>query len=307
MQLILLTGFLGAGKTTLLQLVMESLSKHKIGVIINEFGDVNVDGQLVARDGVQMAELTNGSIFCACIKDKFVDSLIDMSHRDLEFVIIEATGLADPANMNSILEGITHKVKQPYDYRGSVCVVDAENFMGLYDLLPAIRAQLEFCGAVIINKADLIDETQLKEIIEKLEVVNPRITPYVTSYCRIDITELMNHIDPSLAKLSDPRESTNTVISRPATFIVKGDQSIPYEELKRFAKTLSPQAYRIKGFALTDRGNIEISCVGNQVELLNWEQPISKTDIVVISAVGFKMMSLIISAIGERLKGLLWI
>jgi G3E family GTPase len=307
MQLILLTGFLGAGKTTLLQLVMESLKTHKIGVIINEFGDVNVDGQLIARDGVQMAELTNGSIFCACIKDKFVDSLIDMSHRDLEYVIIEATGLADPANMNAILEGVAHKVKQPYDYRGSVCVVDAENFMGLYDLLPAIRAQLEFCGAVIINKADLIDEKQLKEVIEKLEEVNPKITPYVTSYCRIDITELMNHLDPSLAKRKDPRDSTNTIVSRPATFIVKGDQIIPYEELKRFVRGISPQAYRVKGFAMTDRGNIEISCVGNQVELLPWEQPISKTDIVVISAVGFKMMSLIISAIGDRLKGLLWI
>ncbi len=307
MQLILLTGFLGAGKTTLLQLVMESLKAHKIGVIINEFGDVNVDGLLVARDGIQIAELTNGSIFCACIKDKFVDSLIDMSHRELEFVIIEATGLADPANMNSILDGIAHKVKQPYDYRGSVCVVDAENFMGLYDLLPAIRAQLEFCGAVIINKADLIDETQLKEIIEKLEEVNSKITPYVTSYCRIDITELMKNLDPALAKLSDSRDSTNTVVSRPATFIVKGDQIIPHDELERFVREISPQAYRIKGFAMTDRGNIEISCVGTQVELLSWEQPISKTDIVVISAVGFKMMSLIITAIGNRLKGYLWI
>ena len=307
MQLILLTGFLGAGKTTLLQLVMESLRDHKIGVIINEFGDINVDGQLVARDGIQMAELTNGSIFCACIKDKFVDSLIDMSHRDLEFVLIEATGLADPANMTTILEGISHKVKQPYDYRGSVCVVDAENFIGLYDLLPAIRAQLEFCGAVIINKVDLIDESQLEEIIDKLEEVNPKITPYVTTYCRIDIAELMDHLDPSLAKLSDPRDSTNTVVSRPATFIVKGDQPIPYDELERIVQALSPQAYRIKGFAMTDRGNIEISCVGNQVELLPWNEPVTQTDIVVISAVGFKMMSLIISAIGERLKGLLWI
>lgn len=307
MQLILLTGFLGAGKTTLLQLVMESLSKHKIGVIINEFGDVNVDGQLVQRDGIQMAELTNGSIFCACIKDKFVDSLIDMSHRDLEYVLIEATGLADPANMITILEGIAHKVKQPYDYRGSVCVVDAENFMGLYDLLPAIRAQLEFCGAVIINKADLIDESQLEEIINKLEEVNPRITPYVTSYCRIDIFELMKNLDPSRAKFTDPRDSTNTVVSRPATFIVKGDKIIPYEELERFVRTLSPQAYRIKGFAQTDRGSIEISCVGNHVEFLPWKEPVGQTDIVVISAVGFKMMSLIIAAIGDTLKGLLWI
>jgi len=307
MQLILLTGFLGAGKTTLLQLIMETLRNHKIGVIINEFGDVNVDGQLVARDGIQMAELTNGSIFCACIKDKFVDSLIEMSHRDLEYVLIEATGLADPANMTAILDGISHKVKQPYDYRGSVCVVDGENFMGLYDLLPAIRAQLEFCGAVIINKADLIDEGLLKEVIEKLEEVNPKITPYVTSYCRIDISELIDHLDPEKAKIHDPRDSTNTVISRPATFVVKGDAIIPFEELERFARTLSPQAYRIKGFARTDKGPIEISGVGNQVEFLPWAHELERTDIVVISAVGFKMMSLIIAALGEKLKGLLWI
>lgn len=307
MRLILLTGFLGAGKTTLLQLILESMNNKKIGVIINEFGEINVDGKLIARDGIQMAELSNGSIFCACIKDKFVDSLIEMSHRDLEYVLIEATGLADPANMTAILDGISHKVRQPYDYRGSVCVVDGENFMGLYDLLPAIRAQLEFCGAVIINKADLIDEDQLKEIIEKLEEVNPKITPYVTSYCRIDIDELIDHLDPAKAKIHDPRDSTNTVVSRPATFVVKGDAEISHEELVRFAKALSPQAYRIKGFARTDKGPIEISGVGNQVEFLPWPHELERTDIVVISAVGFKMMSLIIAALGDKLKGLLWI
>ncbi len=307
MKLILLTGFLGAGKTTLLQQMMESLKDHKIGIIINEFGEVNVDGHLIQRDGVQLAELTNGSIFCACIKDKFVDSLIDMSYRDLEFLLIEATGLADPASMNHILEGISHKVKAPYDYRGSVCIVDGENFIGLYDLLPAIRAQLEFCGAVIINKSDLIDENQLKEVIEKLTEVNPKITPYVTSYCRVDIEDLIHHLDPELAKAKDARESTNTVVSRPATFIVKGNEEIPYDSLANFVGQLSPQAYRIKGFACTDRGNIEINAVGNQIQLIPWLNSLERTDIVVISAVGFKMMSLIIAAIEKDLKGILWI
>jgi len=307
MKLILLTGFLGAGKTTLLQLMMETLRDRKIGVIINEFGEVNIDGQLVQRDGVQMTELTNGSIFCACIKDKFVDSLIDMSFRDLEFLLIEATGLADPASMNNLLSGIAHKVKEPYDYRGSVCIVDGENFLDLYDLLPAIRAQLEYCGAVIVNKADRIDESVLQAVIAKLNEVNPRITPYITSYCRVDILELMEHLDPALAKAKDPRESTNTVVSRPATFIVKGNDTIPYGLLETFVRHLSPQAYRIKGFAQTERGAVEISCVGNQIEFLPWAAPLKQTDIVVISAVGFKMMSLIISELQKDLKGLLWI
>ena len=99
MELILLTGFLGSGKTTLLQQLLREYEDKKIGVIVNDFGKINVDAKLVSSSGIQMAELANGSIFCACIKDKFVDSLIEMSQRDLDYLFIEASGLADPSNM----------------------------------------------------------------------------------------------------------------------------------------------------------------------------------------------------------------
>ena len=64
-KLVLLTGFLGSGKTTLMQRTLEAFSDKKIGVIVNEFGSVNIDAVLLKRDGIQMAELSNGSIFCA--------------------------------------------------------------------------------------------------------------------------------------------------------------------------------------------------------------------------------------------------
>ena len=85
-QLVLLTGFLGAGKTTLMTSILEAYQDKKIGVIINEFGKINIDARLIEKDGIEMAELTNGSIFCACIKDKFVDSLIALSHTDIEYL-----------------------------------------------------------------------------------------------------------------------------------------------------------------------------------------------------------------------------
>ena len=98
-QIVLLSGFLGAGKTTLMQRLLDTYKDHKIGVIINEFGEINIDAKLVSREGIDIAELSNGSIFCACIKDKFVDGLIAMSKTDIEYLFIEASGLADPSNM----------------------------------------------------------------------------------------------------------------------------------------------------------------------------------------------------------------
>ena len=89
-----------------MQRLLDAYSDRKIGVIINEFGEINIDAKLVSRDGIEMAELSNGSIFCACIKDKFVDGLIAMSRTDIEYLFIEASGLADPSNMGEIVEGI---------------------------------------------------------------------------------------------------------------------------------------------------------------------------------------------------------
>ena len=85
MKIIMITGFLGSGKTTLMQNILCEYGKSmKAGVIVNDFGKENIDAKLLGEEGIALSELSNGSIFCACIKDKFVDSLIEMSHRDLE-------------------------------------------------------------------------------------------------------------------------------------------------------------------------------------------------------------------------------
>ena len=75
--LFLLTGFLGAGKTTFLQRMIDGLRGHKIGIIMNEFGDLSVDGILLREQGMEVCELNQGSVFCSCLKGAFVDSLVD--------------------------------------------------------------------------------------------------------------------------------------------------------------------------------------------------------------------------------------
>ena len=127
----MLTGFLGAGKTTLLQKILEEYSDQKIGVLINEFGAVSIDSELVEGEGIDMTELSNGSIFCACLKDKFVEALIELSGKDIDYLFIEASGLADPANMEDILSGLQEHLTRRYDYTHSVCIVDSTSYPDL--------------------------------------------------------------------------------------------------------------------------------------------------------------------------------
>lgn len=299
-QLILLTGFLGAGKTTLLTSILEAYQHKRIGVVINEFGKINIDARLIEKDGIEMSELTNGSIFCACIKDKFVDSLIALSNTEIDYLFVEASGLADPSNMPQILKGIEPKTGTPYYYRGALCVIDGENFLELMDLLPALQRQVEYGDVMIINKADLIGENQIVEITEQIQQINPKAHIYVTSYCRVDIREIVEAME---WMEKQGRETTNTFESRPNTLILTAEARISSEELLQFLEEISPHTYRIKGFSETEKGPMEISCVRSNIQLKDWHAKVQGSEIVIISSVGIRIMSVITSALEKKLKG----
>lgn len=302
--LILLTGFLGSGKTTMMQRLLDCYADHKIGVIINEFGSINIDAKLVEKDGIQMAELSNGSIFCACIKDKFVQSLIDMAWKGLEYLFIEASGLADPANMESILAGIAHQTDDRYTYRGSLCIADAETYLEFADMLPAIRSQTEYAEAVIVNKIDLVSEERLEALKDGIRKFNKTAHIYPTSYCDVDIASIVENMGVKNTHV-ESRESSNTWQNRANTFNLYGTCELPYEELIDFLNGIIDGAYRIKGFAVTDRGVKEISTVGKNMYINDWNKPVEHTEIVVISSIGIAMVSRITRTLGAHLKGLL--
>lgn len=302
--LILLTGFLGAGKTTLLQKTLKDFEDKKNGVIVNEFGNVNIDAVLLKKNGIEMAELSNGSIFCACIKDKFVDSLIEMSSMDIDYLFIEASGLADPANMTQILEGISRKTNNVYNYRGSVCIVDAESFIELSEILPAVSAQLEFCSAILINKSDLVTKAELEKVKEKIKEYNKNIEPIITSFCNVDIRNIVEDFGMKILR-SEGRESSNTIANRADTFIVKADEIVPIEKLKAFLKDIAKDTYRMKGFVNTDNGPIEVSTVRENIRLMIWDEEVQQSEIVLISSVGFKLISKITKALEDHLKGIM--
>lgn len=297
---ILLTGFLGSGKTTLLQNLMTEDHNKRMGIIVNDFGAVNIDAKLIHREGIQLAELSNGSIFCACIKAKFIDGLIEMSKKDLDVLIIEASGLSDPANMDAILEGIRPQFKQEMRLQASFCIIDGVTFTKMVRLLPALVNQLRFADVVVVNKADRINPAQLSGISDIVKEYNPNAPIYVTSYCRLNFDEALQH---GTVRGKAVEESTNTYQSRLNTFVLHADKILNAESLERFLKAIAMDAYRIKGFANTDLGVREISAVGEDIQIHDWPDESLETNLVVISAVGIALASRIIENSDKYLDG----
>jgi len=298
-KLILLSGFLGAGKTTLMTNILNSFADEKVGLIVNEFGETGVDGPLLAKMGAQMTELNNGSIFCACIKDHFLRSLIDMSKQDISYLFIEPTGLADPSEMDKILETIQPMLGSGYDYRGVVCVVDAETFPKLSMVLPALTRQVEYAGAVIINKADLVDEDRINNITKQITELNPYCEIIVTSHCQLDTRVLAMRLSP--AKIA-PTDSTNTPETRLYSTVLKPRGEVPVEPLRKFVEKLSVNAYRIKGFLPAKGGVIAVNAVGGVLNIDPWTKENPPLGLVVISAVGVSIISRITEAMCNELK-----
>ena len=127
-ELYVLTGFLGAGKTSFLLNILDNIKDKKIGIIQNEFGKINVDGEIVRRNGIEMTEISRGSIFCSCLKLSFVQALAEMSKKDLDYVFVESSGLADPSNIEEILNAVKIIAGDSYIFKGVICLIDGVNF-----------------------------------------------------------------------------------------------------------------------------------------------------------------------------------
>lgn len=270
------------------------MENEKIGLIVNEFGAEGIDGKLINQtSGSEMIELNNGSIFCQCIKENFIESLCDFLDYDLSVVFIEASGLSDQSNIKTILETVKKIKGKSYDYLGSICIVDALYFLEQIDLLPVLERQIENSNLVILNKIDLQSLEVLAEIENKILSINRDLNIIRTEYCNFDTQEMLD----SFIKLDiDDKESLNTISNRPQTNIIRVGMNSKLENLKGFIDEIVKETYRIKGFVNTDRGNYQVNCVNNTIEINQYEGEVEKYNLVIISKIGIKMISVITNA-----------
>lgn len=154
--ILLLTGFLGAGKTTLLNhlLTLPEIAEKNVALIINEFGALGVDGEIVHSGDRPRYELNKGSLFCICIKTEFIRTLETISEKTRpDLVIIEATGVAEPRDLEAFVE--EPHLAGRFEIQANLCLVDASHFVEVAPMLRSARSQVERADALVVNKTDL--------------------------------------------------------------------------------------------------------------------------------------------------------
>ncbi|MBD2432237.1 MULTISPECIES: CobW family GTP-binding protein [Fischerella] len=163
MPVTIITGFLGSGKTTLLNQILKNKQDLKVAVLVNEFGDINIDSQLLVSIDEDMLELSNGCI-CCTINDGLVDAVYRVLEREerIDYLVIETTGVADPLPI--ILTFLGTELRDLTHLDSILTLVDSETFNHEHFLSEAALKQLTYGDIVLLNKTDLVTQEKLEEL-----------------------------------------------------------------------------------------------------------------------------------------------
>ncbi|MCW9679275.1 GTP-binding protein [Dolichospermum planctonicum UHCC 0167] len=163
----IITGFLGSGKTTLLNHILTNQQGVKTAVLVNEFGEIGIDNELIVSTDQNMVELSNGCI-CCTINNDLVDAVYKVLAREekLDYLVVETTGLADPLPVAMTFLGSELRDLTRLD--SIITVVDAANYsLDLFNSEAAL-SQITYGDVILLNKTDLVDETTLQELEKKI-------------------------------------------------------------------------------------------------------------------------------------------
>lgn len=192
----ILTGFLGAGKTTLLNRILGEQHGQRIAVIENEFGEAGIDGDLLIQGEEQIVEMNNGCI-CCTVRGDLVRILGDLAQRSgdgklsFERVIIETTGLADPAPVAQTFF-VEDDISTNYKLDAIITVVDAVHGMQQLDEHHEALEQAGFADRILLSKTDLVSPEAVQTITARLRQINPRAPIKQVHFGKTDITDILD-------------------------------------------------------------------------------------------------------------------
>lgn len=193
----ILTGFLGAGKTTLLNRILQEQHGHKIAVIENEFGQENIDNEILVQDSnEQIVEMNNGCI-CCTVRGDLIVALASLAQKrnagelDFDRVVIETTGLANPGPVAQTFF-IDDEVALHYMLDAIITVVDAKHAMQQLDQHEEAQRQVGFADRMLLSKADLASAAELDALRARLKRINPRAPIGKVDFGRAPISEVLD-------------------------------------------------------------------------------------------------------------------
>jgi len=164
----IISGFLGSGKTTLLNHILTNQKGIKTAVLVNEFGEIGIDNELIVKTEEEMIELSNGCICCSINGElvEAIEKLINVN-KNLDYIIIETTGLADPLPVAMTLLGSELRDQTRLD--SIITLIDAENFNDVALESSIGRSQVVYGDILLLNKCDLVSNKNIEETIAKLK------------------------------------------------------------------------------------------------------------------------------------------
>ena len=213
----LITGYLGSGKTTLINHILKNAKGNKMAVIVNDIGEVNIDADLIEDAGIvsgkddNLVALSNGCICCTLKKD-LINQLADLvKSQRFDHILIEASGICEPVPIAQTITYMENEFKSQnlprfYYLDAIVSVTDAlrlrdefgcgevlkETVRGEENLENLVIQQIEFCDIVLLNKASLISEEELRRVKMAVKAIQPMAKIVETDYCEVDINDLID-------------------------------------------------------------------------------------------------------------------
>jgi G3E family GTPase len=214
----ILTGFLGSGKTTLLKRVLTEAHGQKIAVIENEFGEENIDNEILVSDTrEQVIQMNNGCV-CCTIREDLRSTLADLAEKkrkgelDFDRVVIETTGLADPGPVAQTFF-MDDEIAESYLLDSVLTLVDAKHAQGQLDTRQEARRQVGFADQIFISKSELVGKPELDALTHRLKHMNPRAPQQTVHFGEVPIAKVFDlkgfnlnaklDIDPEFLSVDD--------------------------------------------------------------------------------------------------------
>ena len=250
-----LTGYLGSGKTTLLNRILTHEHGKKVAVIVNEFGEIGIDNQLVIDTDEEIFEMNNGCI-CCTIRGDLIRIIGNLMQRQDKFdhLVIETTGLADPAPVIQTFF-VDEELEAQLNLDAVVTVVDTKHIWQHWNS-EEVQEQVAFADVILLNKTDLVSAEELAALEQRIRGMNRMVNIYQTQYTDVAMDKVLGveafnleralEIDPELLNETD-HDHDDSIFSFALTEPGELDLEKLNDWLGKLLETQGPNIFRMKG------------------------------------------------------------
>ncbi|MFQ6395806.1 CobW family GTP-binding protein [Nocardia sp. KC 131] len=301
---LIVAGFLGSGKTTLLNHLLRNNRGTRIGVVVNDFGAINIDSMLVAGQVDAMVSLGNGCVCCAVDVselDELFTKLAEPRAR-IDVIVVEASGLAEPRNLIRMVVGSENPRIR---YGGLVEVVDAEQFPASRQRHPELATHLRLADLVVVNKADRVPQADLERLRQEIAERIGKVPVYATTHGRIDPGLLFDEPMREAPRVAEQLSFDELLVDHDhdahdhrhlhddyTSVSFTSERELDPRRLIGFLEDPPPGLFRAKGFAAfgvaEERRKFVLHMVGNHIvfEPDSWRRGEARTSQLVLIGAG---------------------